>query len=41
MPSIEDLTRETALPSHLFPSDHLRLETIFSLDLKKEVKKSD
>jgi len=28
MPGLEKLQEETALPSSVFPSDHLRIETV-------------
>ena len=36
MPSLEDLTKETALPSSVFPSDHLRIEAIFECKGNKD-----
>ena len=38
MPSLEDLTKETALPSSVFPSDHLRIEAIFECKGNKDNK---
>ncbi|CDW80670.1 potential mrna deadenylase and ccr4-not complex subunit ccr4p [Stylonychia lemnae] len=35
MPTLEDLTMETALPNSIFPSDHVRIEALFSLELNQ------
>ena len=35
MPTLEELTQETALPSSVFPSDHLRIECLFECDVTK------
>ena len=32
MPTNEEITNETALPSSIFPSDHIRIEAILCLD---------